>query len=152
MNWKYIKNKGIQSLESNVNIFFNTTKNEIDKKISENSKMNNGRNDNEFCYSNLFNTELDIRLNFENEKLKEIEILEGAIIVEGVKIKINSSLRFTAWKLRLKGNKYFKHTYGYTFPDLKIDLGDRYENGGDRREICWFYTAENIDHLLDEKS
>ena len=150
MNWNHIKNRGIQSSDGRISLFFNTTKNEIDTAISNDSVTSDGRVENEFCYSNLFNSGLDVRLSFQNEKLTEIEILEGTVFVEGVKIHIDSSLMFALLKLRIKGHKPFKHTYGYTFPDLKIDLGDSYENGGDRRVICWFYTAYNIDHLLNE--
>jgi hypothetical protein len=152
LNWEYIKDRGIKSFDSKVEIYFDTKKEEIDKVLSPHSFTCQGRDIDEYCYSNIFESGLDIRLNFDDGILLEIEVLEGAVSISGVNVQIDRSIKLATLKLRLKGHKYFKHTTGFTFPNLKIDLGDQYKNGGERSVVCWIYTAKNIEHLLDEQS
>ncbi|PHS12133.1 MAG: hypothetical protein COA86_18745 [Kangiella sp.] len=152
MNWEYIKDRGIKSSDSKIEIYFDTKKEEIDKVLLPNSITSQGRSINEYCYSNIFESGLDIRLNFDDGLLSEIEVLEGAVFISGVNVQIERSIKLATLKLRVKGHRYFKHTNGYTFPNLKIDLGDQYKNGGERSVVCWIYTAKNIEHLFDDQS
>lgn len=149
INWIYELDRGIYSVEADFKFSFNMEKSYVDSVLLNNSIIITGRDSNEFCYKNIFDSKLIARINYEDLLLKEIEVLEGEIIIDGILISIGADITKTVEKLNSKGHKYFKHSYGYTFPELKIDLGDNYDNGGEERSICWIYTSDDITHLLE---
>ena len=108
---------------------------------------NFGRNENEDSYSNLEGNW--IRLSFENNKLSEIELLRGSVLLDGIELIIGGQLDETLAALKAKGYSFKKGYYSYTDFNNLLDIGDSEDNGAVPNKIHWFYTATNFDHLLE---
>lgn len=150
MKWKFVKDKGLVLEEDpNISVFFDQPREVIRQWFRFDRNKNVGRVDYEDNYQNLFDKRNNwLRLGFDNEKLFEIEVLEGAVDIDDVSIQTYGNLNDTLKALEEKGYKFRIGDYSHTDFDAKIDIGDSDLNGGIPNQIRWFYTAKNFDHLL----
>jgi len=148
MNWTYIKNTGLQSDNSHIKLTFGSDRQSLRTLLDYDPDKNKGRFDTEDSYGNSLPDNW-FRLHFEDNKLFEIELLGGTVMVDNVPIKIDDDLKRTLTRLIQKGFVFNKGDYSYTDFFNLIDIGDSEENGGEPNQIRWFYTASNFDHMRD---
>jgi hypothetical protein len=149
MTWKFVQAKGlILKEDTNIFLFFDQPRQTIRQQFHFNPIKNKGRADSEDDYQNLFDTTNNwVRLGFDNDRLFEIEVLEGAVEINGVNIRTQGNLTAALKALEEVGFEFSLGTYSYTDFDAKIDIGDSDLNGGVPNEVRWFYTAKNFDHF-----
>ena len=143
----YKKNIGLLSSDRTLPLTFGSDRKVLRDLLHFDFSKNFGRNENEDSYSNLEGNW--IRLSFENNKLSEIELLRGSVLLDGIELIIGGQLDETLAALKAKGYSFKKGYYSYTDFNNLLDIGDSEDNGAVPNKIHWFYTATNFDHLLE---
>lgn len=146
MEWIYKVKEGLFSMDSKINLVFGDDRQIIRNLLKFDIQQNKGRNENEDSY-NLPLSSNWIRLNFQNSKLNEIEILSGTVFVDNIEIIVEGNLTNTLNALKKKGFIFRKGDYSYTEFKNLFDIGDSEENGGKPNKISWFYTSTDFEHL-----
>ena len=149
MKWIYTINKGLSySNDSNIELRFGMARDLVRKMLSYKSETNSGRFASEDSYLNLFDIpEHWIRLGFENDKLFDIEVLNGIVIFDDIEIQTRADLKDILDRLKAIGHVFQETDYSFTNRISKIDLGDSEKNGGISNLIYWILVAENFDYM-----
>jgi hypothetical protein len=147
MTWIYTADKGIQNLETGIQINFGTDRNELRRLLAYNEQKNHGRFESEDSYEDVFYSKDWIRISFDgNQRLHEIEIIIGTVDIHGVDTTVNQNLSTTLEKLRSRGLRLEKDDYGYLCFDYKFHIGDSGDSGGVDDQIGWVYlTRDAVD-------
>ena len=120
-------------------------RNEIRQRLNYTEPDNKGRYENEDSFENVLGSNDWLRLGFDDlQKLVDIEILAGSVLVEGIAVEVMGDLKGIVSKLIGKGYEFSEGEYSFTCESLKIDLGDSKKNGGIDNKIYWFYTAKEM--------
>lgn len=150
-DWEFIPHKGIKC--QSVELFFNKDRSLIRELLGNEEKFNFSRNGFEDSYQDFQNTETWIRLMYnESNELKEIEFLQGKLRVKDISIigdgkdviQLKGELEEMDFNLIRKEHEYWMdEKNNFTFSSSE-------DTGGDSTECVYFYTADDMKHLIDE--
>ena len=148
MTWTFKKDIGLISDDLKIKLTFGSERTTLRNLLKFDQSQNQGRSDSEDIYWNS-SSDNWFRLSFDNNKLSEIEILRGTVVVDSVPIRLRTNLKETLTLLSDKNYVFKKGDNSFTDFENLIDIGDSETNGGDTNESVWFYTSTNFDHLRD---
>lgn len=150
-DWEFVPLKGIKC--QSVELFFNTDRSVIRDLLGNEEEFNFAHLENEDSYQEFQNTDTWFRLMYnESNQLNEIEFLQGSLRINEIVIIGNEQNVF-----QLKGqleemdfNIVRRDEEYWIDADKKISFSSSEDMGGDGNESVYFYTAADIEHLIDE--
>lgn len=104
-------------------------------------------------YENINNNKNHFFLNYdEHDNLKELEIHSGIeISIREVILEFQKDISNYLKKLILIGENYSEIEEGnYLFENLKMTIANSESLGGEGNGLEYFYSAKNIEHLIEE--
>jgi len=150
-DWEFVPLKGIKC--QSVELFFDTDRSIIRDLLGNEEDFNFARSENEDSYQEFQNTETWIRLMYnESNRLNEIEFLQGSLRINEIDIigrdqnvfQLKEQLEEVGFNIVRKDEEYWMDI------EKKITFSSSEDMGGDGNESVYFYTADDIEHLVDE--
>ena len=150
-DWEFVPLKGIKC--QSVELFFDTDRSVIRDLLGNEEEFNFARSENEDSYQEFQNTDTWIRLMYnKSNRLNEIEFLQGSLRINEIDIIGNDQNVFRL-KVQLEkvGFNIVRQDEEYWMDiEKKITFSSSEDMGGDGNESVYFYTAVDIEHLVDE--
>lgn len=102
-------------------------------------------------YKNYLDSDNYFFLNYsENDKLKEVEIHRGIlIIIEEIELFFGEEIELFVKKLDSLEKCKIVEKGNYLYENLKLVIRDSESMGGDTSSFDYFYGAENLNHLKE---
>lgn len=149
MQWRYEIDVGLKHWANpQFDLLFATPRKVIRETFNYDENKNKGRFPDEDSYDRLFGIKDHfVRLDFADELLSDIEVLEGEVLFDDVLIKTHTDLSAVIDAILKKGHQFHEWDYGFTFLDLQLDLGDSDKNGGVPNLIYWVLVSQNIERI-----
>ncbi len=150
-DWEFVPFKGIKC--QSVELFFNTERSLIRDLLGNEEEFNFTRAENEDSYHDFQNTDTWIRLIYdESNLLNEIEFLGGTLRVGEIVIfgnhqdvfQLKEQLEDMEYNVVRKDEEYWMDA------NKKITFSSSADMGGEGDEVVYFYTANDMGHLIDE--
>lgn len=149
-DWEFIPMKGIKC--QTTEIFFGTDRTINRSLLGNEQEFNFARTLNEDSYQEFQNTETWIRLTYdETDRLDEIEFLQGSLRINQIKLlgtrqasnELAEKLAEMKFELERQEDYWISKESKFTFSSSE-------DMGGDTQQCVYFYTANEIGHLLND--
>lgn len=150
-DWEFVPLKGIKC--QSVDLFFNTDRSLIRDLLGNEEEFNFARSQSEDSYQGFQNTDTWLRLMYnESNQLNEIEFLQGSLRINEISIIGNEKNVFQLKEQLEKMGFNLIHRDDEYWIDVenKFTFSSSEDMGGDTNDVVYFYTADNIEHLIDE--
>jgi hypothetical protein len=144
---EFVPSKGIKC--NKIEIYFGDIRDHLRKSLS--NKQQKGRWNSEDNYENFNDTKTWFRLHYKNNKLSEIEILEGTLVYKDKPILYENAKSV----LKIFTNEGYKFVNkgrdtGWVCEELKVAFNKSSNMGGEGSAISYCYLANDISHLLED--
>ncbi|GEM_PF-6237509 len=148
-DWEFVPLKGIKC--QSVELFFDRDRSIIRGLLGNEEAFNFSRSELEDSYEEFQDTDTWFRLVYNaSDQLKEIEFLEGSLRLDDVVIigQEKSAFRLKDQLTELGFQLIRQDDEHWIDKENKFTFSSSEDMGGDDHECVYFYTSDNMDHLI----